>query len=57
MIMKDIRMIRGVVSVKSEKVKPNATTLAAIKEVERGKAIHCGSFEDYKRIVANLDDV
>lgn len=56
-IMKAIRMIRGVVSVKSEKVKPNATTLAAIKEVERGKAIHCGSFEDYKRIVANLDDV
>ncbi|MCM1521305.1 MAG: hypothetical protein NC039_01475 [Muribaculaceae bacterium] len=56
-IKKAIRMIRGVVSVKSEKAKPNATTLAAIKEVENGNAIHCGSFDDYKRMVANLDDV
>ena len=56
-IKKAISMIRGVVSVKSEKAKPNATTLAAITEVQSGKGIHCGSFDDYKRIVANLDDV
>lgn len=56
-IKKAIRMIRGVVSVKTEKPKPNATTLAAIKEMQSGKGIYCGSFDDYKRIVANLDDV
>lgn len=56
-IKKAISMIRGVVSVKSEKTKPNATTLAAIREAENGEGIFCGSFDDYKRIVANLDDV
>jgi Asp-tRNA(Asn)/Glu-tRNA(Gln) amidotransferase C subunit len=56
-IKKAIKMIRGVVSVKTEKTKPNARTLAAIKEVRDGKAIHCGSFDDYKKMVANLDDV
>lgn len=38
-------------------VSHNATTLAAIKEVQSGKGIYCGSFENYKRVVANLDDV
>lgn len=56
-IKKAISMIRGVVSVKSEKPKPNATTLAAIKEIEDGNGIFCGSFDNYKRVVANLDDV
>lgn len=56
-IKKAISMIRGVVSVKSEKLKPNSATLAAIKEMESGNTIHCGSFDDYKRIVSNLDDV
>lgn len=37
--------------------KPNATTIAAIEEARSGKAIHCGSFENYKKMVANLDDV
>ncbi len=50
-------MIKGVVSVKSEKPVPNATTLAAIKEAENGEDIFCDSFEDYERKVANLDDV
>ena len=56
-IKKAIKMIRGVVSVKTEKAKPNAVTLAAIKEVKSGKGIYCGSFENYKRMFANLDDV
>lgn len=56
-IRKAIKMIRGVVSVKSERKKPNAVTMSAINEVNNGKAIHCGSFEDYKRMAANLDDV
>ncbi len=56
-IKKAIKMIRGVVSVKVEKSKPNTTTIAAIEEVRAGKGIYCGSFEDYKRMVANLDDV
>lgn len=56
-IKKAIRMIRGVISVKSQEEPPNADTLAAIREARSGKAIHCGSFDDYKRIVANLDDV
>lgn len=56
-IKKAIRMIRGVISVKSQEETPNADTLAAIREARSGKAIHCGSFDDYKRIVANLDDV
>lgn len=56
-IKRAIKMIRGVVSVKAEKPKPNATTIAAIEEARSGKAIHCGSFENYKKMVANLDDV
>jgi len=56
-IKKAIKMIRGVVSVKAEKSTPNATTMAAIEEARAGKAIYCGSFEDYKRMVANPDDV
>ena len=56
-IKKAIMMIRGVVSVKAEKTKPNATTIAAIEEARSGKAIHCGPFENYKKMVANLDDV
>ncbi|MCM1368769.1 MAG: hypothetical protein NC204_00155 [Candidatus Amulumruptor caecigallinarius] len=56
-IKKAIKMIRGVVSVKTEPPKPNPVTLAAIKEVENGEGIYCGSFDDYKRMVANLDDV
>jgi len=56
-IKKAIKMIRGVVSVKAEKSKPNATTIAAIEEARAGKGVYCGSFEDYKRMVANLDDV
>lgn len=55
-IKKAIKMIRGVVSVKAEKSKPNATTIAAIEEARAGKGVYCGSFEDYKRMVANLDD-
>lgn len=56
-IKKAIKMIRGVVSVKAEKPKPNATTVAAIEEVRRGEGIYCGSFDEYKKMVANLDDV
>lgn len=56
-IKKAIRMIRGVISVRSQEETPNADTLAAIREARSGKTIHCGSFDDYKRIVANLDDV
>lgn len=56
-IRKAIKMIRGVVSVKAEKSTPNAKTIAAIKEARSGKAIYCGSFEEYKRMTANLDDV
>lgn len=58
-IKKAIKMIRGVVSVKAvkaEKSKPNATTIAAIEEAHAGKGVYCGSFENYKRMVANLDD-
>lgn len=58
-IKKAIKMIRGVVSVKAvkaEKAKPNATTIAAIEEARAGKGVYCGSFENYKRMVANLDD-
>ncbi len=56
-IRKAIKMIRGVVSVKAEKSTPNAKTVAAIEEARAGKGIYCGSFENYKRMVANLDDV
>lgn len=56
-IKKAISMIRGVVSVKAEKPRPNTETLAAIEESRSGKAIFCGSFENYKKMVANLDDV
>lgn len=56
-IRKAIKMIRGVVSVKTEKKSPNTKTLEAIEEAQSGKAIFCGSFENYKRMVANLDDV
>lgn len=56
-IKKAIKMIRGVVSVKTEKTLPNPVTMAAIEEVKSGKGIHCGSFAEYKRMVANLDDV
>lgn len=56
-IKKAIRMIRGVVSVKTEKPKPNPTTLAAIKETQNGEGIFCGSFDEYKRMTANLEDV
>ncbi len=52
-----IKMIRGVVAVKTEKAKPNATTLSAIDDAKNGNTIHCTSFEDYKKLVANLDDV
>lgn len=55
-IKKAIKMIRGVVSVKAVKSKPNATTIAAIEEARAGKGVYCGSFENYKRMVANLDD-
>lgn len=47
-IKKAISMIRGVVSVKAEKTKPNATTIAAIKEAKNGESIFCGSFDNYK---------
>lgn len=50
-------MIRGVVSVKGKKSTPNAKTVAAIKEARAGQGIYCGSFENYKRMVSNLDDV
>lgn len=56
-IKKAISMIRGVVSVKYEKKTPNTTTISAIKEIQSGNGIYCGSFDDYKKIVANLDDV
>lgn len=56
-IKKAIQMIRGVVSVKAEQDAPNAATIAAIEEAHSGKAIFCGTFENYKNIVANLDDV
>ncbi|MCM1333024.1 MAG: hypothetical protein NC248_10500 [Bacteroides sp.] len=48
-IKKAIEMIRGVVSVKAEKNKPNAATIAAIEEARTGNTIHCSSFEDYKK--------
>ncbi len=48
-IKKAINMIRGVVSVKTEKPKPNEATIAAMREARSGKAIHCGSFENYKK--------
>ena len=35
-IKKAIKMIRGVVDVKTEKPKPNATTIAAIEEARSG---------------------
>ncbi|MCM1310727.1 MAG: hypothetical protein NC301_06855 [Bacteroides sp.] len=58
-VKKAISMIRGVISVKSIKTKSksNSTTVAAIEEARSGKTIHCGSFENYKRMMANLDDV
>lgn len=56
-IKKAIKMIRGVVSVKAEKPKPSATTLAAIEQMRRGEAIYCGSFEEYKKKVSDLDNV
>ncbi len=56
-IRKAIKMIRGVVSVKGKKSTPNAKTVAAIKEARAGQGIYCGSFENYKRMVSNLDDV
>lgn len=55
-IKKAIKMIRGVVSVKTEKTKPNATTIAAIEEARSGKAIYCGSFENYKKMVSDPDN-
>lgn len=51
-IRKAIKMIRGVVSVKTEKNKPNATTLAAIKEAENGEGVFCDSFDEYLKIVS-----
>jgi len=56
-IRKAIKLMRGVVSVKTKKSAPNPTTIAAIEEARAGKGIYCGSFDEYKRKVANLDDV
>lgn len=56
-IKKAIKMIRGVVSVKTEKTKSNATTIAAIDDAVSGNTIHCGSFADYKNLVADIDNV
>lgn len=56
-IRKAIKMIRGVVSVKTEKNKPNATTLAAIKEAENGEGVFCDSFDEYLKIVSESDNV
>lgn len=53
-IRKAIKMIKGVVAVKSERPKFNKSTVDAIKDVEEGKTIHCGSFDDYKKLVSNL---
>lgn len=53
-IRKAIKMIKGVVAVKSDRPKLNKATLAAIKDVEDGNTIHCGSFEDYKKLVSDL---
>lgn len=52
-----IRMIKGVYSVKTEKKSLNVTTKMAIDEAMSGKTIKCGSFEDYKKLVADLDNV
>lgn len=56
-IRKAIKMIRGVVSVKANRSVPNATTIAAIEEARSGKGVYCGSFEEYKRITSEDDDV
>lgn len=52
-----IRMIKGVYSVKTEKKSLNQTTVNAIEEALHGDTIRCASFNDYKKLVANLDNV
>ena len=53
-----IRMIRGVVSVKTEKTGvSNPETAAAISEAEAGKGIRCHTFADYKKLVSDLDEM
>ncbi len=56
-IKKAIRMIRGVVSVRLQKPAPNATTLAAINEVEDGDGIFCDSFDEYLKTISESDNV
>ena len=53
-IRKAIKMIKGVVAVKADKPKLNKTTMAAINDVAEGNTIHCGSFENYKKLVSDL---
>lgn len=53
-IKKAIKMIKGVVSVKTNKQVINTTTQSAIEEAEKGNVITCDSFEDYKKLVNNL---
>ena len=55
-IKKAIRMLRGVVSVKTSKKidNPNKETVAAMKAADRGDTITCESFEDYLELVKKI---
>lgn len=50
-----IGMLRGVASVKvcKEKDRPNAQTLQAMREAEKGDTIKCGTIDGYLKLVDN----
>ncbi len=52
-----IMMIKGVISVNMGKNNLNQTTLTAIEDAMNGNTIRCATFDDYKKLVANLDNV
>ena len=56
-IRKAIKMIKGVVDVRTKKAQPNPKTVAAINDAKNGNTIHCRSFADYKNLVADIDNV
>ncbi len=56
-IRKAIKLMRGVVSVKATKEKPNPTTIAAIESAKNKDGFFCESFDDYIKLVSNLDNV
>ena len=54
-IRKAIRLLKGVVSVKITKneAQPNATTVKAIDEADKGHTTVCRDFDSYLELVGN----